>query len=499
MGKRFVAIWFRHLATDWMIRRQTELIHIPFVMARPERGRMVVTATNAIAQSKGIYPQMVVADCRAIVPELQVFDDHAGLEERLLSALAEWCIRFTPNAAIDLPDGIMLDASGCTHLWGGEEPYLKDILKRLSAFGYHVRGAMADTIGCAWAISRYGEKKLIIPKGKQKEALALLPPIALRIDTITADRLQKLGLYTVGSFMDMERKALRRRFGQELLIRLNQALGQEIEVLKPIRPIEPYQERLPSLEPIRTAPGIEIALRQLLERLCKRLEEESKGLRSCVFKCYRIDGNLQQIQIGTNRPSRNVNHLFKLFEVRISQIEPALGIELFILGAPVVEELTEAQEELWKTTGSKSNVAIAELLDKIAGKVGMNTIHRYLPAESHWPERTVKLAKSLDEEVTTEWPTHLPRPVHLLPKPEPIDVMVAIPDYPPVSFRHNGTHYKIEKADGPERVEGEWWVSKDEFRDYYCVEDNEGSRYWLFRSGHYSNSEPRWFIHGFFA
>ena len=499
MGKRFVAIWFRHLVTDWMIRRQPELANVPFVMARPERGRMVVTATNAIAHAKGIQTQMVVADCRAIVPELQVFDHHDGVEERLLSALAEWCIRFTPIAAIDLPDGILLDASGCAHLWRGEEPYLNDILKRLSGFGYHVRAAMADTIGCAWAISRYGTKQLIIPPDKQLEALSPLPPIALRLDDTTVDRLRKLGLYTIDSFINIERKALRRRFGQSLISRIDQAIGQEIEVLYPIKPIEPYQERLPSLEPIHTATGIEIALKKLLEELCIRLNGESKGLRKCVFKCYRIDNNLQQISIGTNRPSRNVNHLFKLFEVRINHIEPALGIELFVLEAPIVEDLAASQEALWNTIAGQDNLAIAELLDRIAGKLGENVVHRYLPAQSHWPERSIKLAKSLDEEPDFDWPTHLPRPVHLLSKPEPIDVMVAIPDYPPVSFRHNGIHYKVVKADEPERIEGEWWMAKDEVRDYYCIEDAEGARYWVFRSGHYNSSQPKWFIHGFFA
>lgn len=499
MAKRYVSIWFRHLATDWMIRRRPELANVPFVMAKPERGRMVVTATNAIAQAKGVFTQMVVADCRALIPELQVFDDQAGLDERLLTALAEWCIRFTPHAGIDLPDGLILDATGCTHLWRGEELYLKDIANRLSGFRYNVRVAMADTIGCAWAVCRHGNKSLIIPSGKQLDALKALPPVALRLDTITTDRLQKLGLYHIGDFIAMPRQPLRRRFGQALLSRLDQALGQEIEVLQPVRPIEPYQERLPSLDPIRTATGIEIALRELLEKLCTRLSDESKGLRSCVFKCYRIDSNLQQISIGTTRPSRNVEHLFKLFEVKIGQIEPDLGIELFVLDAPVVEELTAAQDALWNTTGSKDNIAIAELLDKIAGKVGQNAIHRYLPDERHWPENSIKLAKSLDEEPTTQWRTDLPRPVHLLPTPEPIDVMVAIPDYPPVSFRYKGKLYQVNKADGPERIEQEWWIAAGQFRDYYCIEDKEGKRYWLFRSGHYSDSNPKWYIHGFFA
>ncbi|WP_276134229.1 Y-family DNA polymerase [Polluticoccus soli] len=499
MAKRYVAIWFRHLVTDWMIRRRPELKGVPFVLAAPERGRMVVRSASAEAQAKGIYPNMVVADCKAILPSLQVLDDIPGQDDKLLNALTEWCIRYTPIVALDLPDGLILDASGCSHLWGGEQAYLKDMINRLSGFGYHVRAAMADTAGTAWAISRFGQITPIIKSDRQLDALLPLPPAALRLEPVILERLNKLGLHTIGSFIRMPRTALRRRFGQILLQKLDQALGQEMESILPVRPIEPYQERLPCLEPIRTATGIEIALQQLVEKLCERLEKEDKGLRRCVFKGYRIDGNIQQIDIGTNRPSRNVKHLSKLFENKIVQIEPDLGIELFILEAPIVEDLTSAQDALWNSTTASDNRAVAELLDRIAGKTGMDTIRRYLPNESYWPERAAKLATSLQEKPTTEWRIDMPRPVNLLPKPELIDVTVQMPDYPPMLFKYKGKLHNISKADGPERIEQEWWLRNGHYRDYYCVEDNDGARYWLFRLGPYTGNEPKWFLHGFFA
>lgn len=498
MSKRFVSIWFRHLTTDWLTRRKPELKGMPFVFAAPQHGRMVITAVNQPAQEAGLFVGMVVADGRAIVPTVQVFDDTHGKATALLTALAEWCIRFTPIAAIDEPDGLLLDASGCAHLWGGEEKYLKDIVTRLNGFGYQVRIAMADTIGCAWAVSRFGRVKAIIGNGRQIDALLPLPPAALRIDTSISEKLEKLGLTEVQSFINMPRQALRRRFGEPLLNRIDQAVGQVIEVLTPVKPIEAYLERLPCLEPIRTVTAIEIALQQLLEKLCKRLTDEGKGLRKAVFKGYRIDGNVQSIDIGTARASRNSTHLFKLFEIKICHIQPALGIELFVLEAPVVEPLSSSQEAIWNIS-YKREMELAELLDRIAVKVGMNTIHRYLPDEHHWPERSYKLATSLGEKATTTWQSELPRPVHLLPKPLPIDVTVAIPDYPPTMFKYKSKLHWIKKADGPERIEQEWWIEQGLYRDYYCVEDTTGARYWLFRLGHYHNNEPKWYIHGFFA
>jgi protein ImuB len=499
MDARFVSIWFRHLTTDWFTLQRQHLRHVPFVLRASSHGRMIITAANAVAERHGISSGMVLADARAIVPELQVQDDKPDLIEKLLKRLAEWCIRFTPVVAVDFPDGLLLDASGCSHLWSGDIPYVKEIIKRLNARGYDVRAAMANTVGTAWAVARFGKEPLIVSNNKHIEALMSLPPESLRLEADVVERLHKLGLHQINQFIRMQRSSLRRRFGQHFLMRLDQALGQEIELLEPVQPVEPYQERLPCLEPIVTATGIEIALRQLLETLCFRLQQEQKGLRSSLFKGYRVDGKVEQISIGTNRPSHNLNHLLKLFENKISTIEPALGIELFILEASKVEDHFPEQEKMWEATSGLEDIRVSELIDRITSKMGEQSIHRYVPAEHYWPERSFKEASSLQEKLVTTWPCDKKRPLQLLPAPERIEVTAPIPDYPPMLFRHKGKLHKIIKADGPERIEQEWWLQQGQHRDYYRVEDEEGFRYWLFRLGHYDDKTFQWFIHGFFA
>lgn len=461
---------------------------------------MVVTATNFSAETLGVNPGIPVADAKAIIPGIQVFDDRPLLTFRLLKNLGEWCIRYTPLVSLSPPDGLTLDISGCAHLWGGEELYLNEIVNRLKSKGYDVHSAISDTIGTSWAIARFGKVTPIIKSGDQASALLTLPPAALRLEGSVIDRMHKLGFRTIASFITIPRSALRRRFGQDLLLKLRQALGQEQEHLEPLQIVEPYQERLPCLEPIRTKTGIELAVKQLLKDLCGRLQQEGKGLRTAILKCYRVDGRMQQIGIGTNRSSHHEAHLFKLFDLKISSIEPALGIELFVMEAPKVEDTEPVQENLWAEKSGLDNGGIAELLDRLAGKVGTGSIHRYLPNEHYWPERSIKLASSIDEKATTAWPTDRTRPTQLLMKPEPIEVTAPIPDYPPMVFRYKKKVHEIRKADGPERIEREWWLESGEHRDYYHVEDQDGQRYWLFRSGHYTDDQSRqWFLHGFFA
>lgn len=501
MQKRYVSIWFRYLLADWQLIRRPELEDVPFVFAKPDHGRMMVTAISSLAMSQGVEVGMRVADAKAICHGIEVIENKPGRKTSLLKGIGEWCVRYSPIVMIDefSMDGLFMDVSGCTHLWGGERNYLKEIISKLKSKGYTVRVAIADTIGAAWAISRFGTLTPLVSTNGHAEALLSLPPEALRLEDATLANLKKLGFYQIKSFINMPRSVLRRRFGEDFLNRLGQALGTVDEVIQPLQIPVSFQDRLPCLEPIKTRTGIEIAITKLLENLCLQLRAEGKGLRKCVLTCYRIDGKILHTEIGTNSATHSVSHLFKLFELKIEQIRPALGIELFIMEAPKVDDVIPGQEVLWTGKPGLDDQSVIQLLDRVAGKVGAGVISRYLPSAHYWPERSLKKSLTITEKHLSEWRIDKPRPTELLPNPMPIEVMALIPDHPPKFFIYKGKRHAVVKADGPERIEREWWLDKGEHRDYYQVEDEQGQRYWLFRYGHYGEQKYKWFIHGFFA
>lgn len=213
-------------------------------------------------------------------------------------------------------------------LMGGEKAYLSDIQLELSQRGYTVKVAVANTIGAAWALARYGNHNLPIDSPNINESLNSLPPEALRLEKTVIDRLYKLGLNTLDRFMNIPLSSLRRRFGAELVQRIEQFNGTREECIHPLKALDPYEEKLPCMEPIRTAKGIEIAIEKLVNRICNRLAKEGKGIRKAKMISYRVDGKLIPIEIGTNRPTVNKKHLLDLFVLQIQMIEPALGIEL---------------------------------------------------------------------------------------------------------------------------------------------------------------------------
>lgn len=502
MQKRFISIWFRNLLTDWQQIRRPELAGVPFVFAAPDHGRMIVTGLNALAEGFGVEQGMRAADAKAICPGLEILDDKPGRAQKLLKGLGEWCIRYSTIVAIDefTMDGLLLEVSGCAHLWGGEREYLKEIVSRFKSKGYTVRLAIADTPGAAWAVSRFGKVSPLVPVGAHIDALQVLPPAALRLEEPTLAKLGKLGFYQIKSFMGMPRSVLRRRFGEGLLLRLAQALGTEDEVLQPLQVPVPFRERLMSLEPIRTRTGIELGIQTMLQALCKSLQTEGKGLRSGILTCHRIDGKVVQVSIGTSAASHSVSHLFKLFQLKIDQIRPGLGIELFELEALKADPVEVCQDALWTATPGLNNKSVLQLIDRVTGKVGPNVVHRYIPATHYWPERSLTVARSVTEVRVSEWNSDKPRPTELLPSPDPVQVMALTPDHPPRFFIYKGEKHNVVKADGPERIEREWWMDQGEHRDYYRLEDEQGRRYWLYRSGHHGSEKGyQWFIHGFFA
>lgn len=496
--ERYLSIYFPYIQGDYLAIKKPELKGRSFVFTVVQHGRVKISATTKAAEEKGIVPGMALADAKVINPDLLAFDDEAHSALKLIKHLAKWAIRYSPNVALDAPDGIIINSSGCAHLFGGEEKYVQNIASKLQEIGYHCQLALSDTIGTSWGLSRHAKTTQIIPSHEQHLALSQLPPQALRLTANLVDKLYKLGFQKIGSFMQLPDAMLRRRFGNELLLRLHQALGREKEPLIPIIVKPAFEERLYCLEPIKTKSGIEIAIEKLLQNLCKRLAKEGMGIRSAELKGYRIDGILTAVKIGTNQATHQINHLCKLFELKISEIEPALGIEIFCLTATKTEPIVLQQEKLWSGKNSINNQNLAQLLDRLAGKVGEQAIKRYLPQAHYWPERSLRKALSLEEKSTVNW-QGIPRPMEILHQPVAIQVSAPIPDYPPMNFRYKGELHLIRKADGPERIEREWWLDTGAHRDYYILEDEKGRRYWVFRSGHYNEAQSAWFLHGFFA
>ncbi|WP_084455977.1 DUF6504 family protein [Novosphingobium rosa] len=476
----------------------------PMVLIARTGQKEVITSACPVAISLGLHPGMAAAHARALVADLDVRDaqpeaDQAWLDRLALHAVGRW----TPGAAVAGSDGLWLDLTGSSHLFGGEERFCRRLLRFLERLGFSARIAIAGTPGAAHALARYGGEAItLVEPGREAQAIAGLPVAALRLAPSALEAAARFGLERVGDLYGIARGPLARRLGLATVQRLDQARGIVAEPIIPVVPFEqPHAERR-LLEPIGTAEAINQVIGDLVDDLVAQLQERRLGLRSALLTCLVVDGGEQRVGIGTARASRDAKHLKRMLAMRVDRIDPGLGIEAMTLSAQRVEDLQPDAMRADLGTGD-STPDLAPLVDQLTGRIDSQGLFRVGLKESDVPERATRRLEPLA--TPTGWPGWK-RPARLLARPEPLDRVVALlPDRPPRRFVWRGTAYRVISGEGPERIHGEWWRSAREMwavRDYFMVEAHTGERFWLFRRGdgvQADTGDLSWYLHGLFG
>jgi protein ImuB len=528
---------------------------------------------NDAAARLGLKVGMALADARAMHPRLAVADADPPADRQLLEAVADWCDRYTPLVGLQPPDGVILDISGCAHLLGGEAALKRDLVGRLRQHGFAVLAAIADTVGCAWGVARYGDESLprkgaaialpddchpgrlakrddpkypgirdkgvagdhgsrlsrltalgrdddrkavsnedcfIVPPGGAREALAPLPVAALRLAPEVVTLLAQVGLKHIADLLDRPRATLAARFGTELILRLDQALGVDQESITPRQPLPCYVAEQRFADPIALERDVLGTIQRLGERLKITLERHGEGARLIEAALFRVDGKVLRISVATSRPIREAALIRRLFAERLAAIgdahDPGFGFDMIRLSVIVAEPLNPVQTGFDSSDHAEE---VSELIDRLAARVGFRCVLRAVPHDTHIPEFAaleVQADRTTDKDAS---PVVGPasstlRPLTLFARPEPIEAMAEVPDGPPVRFRWRHVLHEVAAVEGPERIAMEWW--RDEIgtaltRDYFRIESREGARFWVYREGLYERetTQPRWFLHGLFA
>jgi protein ImuB len=497
-------------------------------------GRQVLAAVDALAAEVGLAPVQALADARAIAPSLVTAAHEPADDARALRRLARWCaLYYSPWAApcataegrgegTGGAGGLLLDITGCAHLFRSpdaasdeaddEAALAADLLRRLEGLGFTARIGIAPNLGAAWAVARFATSvarpRCIVMPGELRRCLTPLPPAALRLLPIDCELMARFGLATIGQLLALPRSVLTPRFGPAAARRLAQALGEAAEPVSPLEPVAPQRTTQRFAEPITTGEAIAHSLEALLAVLCRQLERDGLGARRLVLSCARVDGGLLRLARGTSRPSRAPGPLFRLFEEGIGELDPGFGIEVVALAAPRCEPLLAEQLALPVGDGARGAVDDNDstipsgLVDRLAARLGATQVYRLRPRQSHIPERAQSRAPLMEEgpggRDAEAWDSRAPRPLRLLPRPEPIEAMALLPDHPPVRFRWRRLLHQVVRAEGPERLTAEWWHTNERLgeaptRDYFRIEDRDGRRYWVYRA------EGRWYLQGVFG
>lgn len=507
----------------------------PIAFVEKQRGAMRIVALDMRALRLGLTTGLTLADARARVPELAAIEHDPHADRLWLERIADGCDRWTPLVALDPPDGVTLDITGCAHLAGGEAALAMAVERQLSAAGFCLRHALAGTPEAAQALARFQTA----PAADEHQAVRRLSIAALRLEEEAESALRRAGLKTVGDLAARPAAPLAARFGADMVAMLDRLLGHADSRISPRRaaPALIFERRFS--EPIARTEDVLTALGDLVREAAGVLEERREGGRRFVGRLYRSDGVVREIAIETGLPTRDPDVTARLLRERIDAladpIDPGFGFDLVRLAVPTVEPFGPSQLQL--EGGGLSEEATAALIDRLSTRLGRGRVRRFARRDTHIPEQQTLALPAIDPGGATPWPAPCVgepplRPIHLFDPPQAVEVLAEVPDGPPRRFRWRRALHEVTRFEGPERIAGEWWrVAVERLpepepsvvrgpqgddgdplpvpaprrplltRDYFRVEDARGRRFWLFRHGLYARetSDPAWYIHGLFA
>lgn len=504
--RRYLALWFPFLPTDRLRPSfPSGASGEPLLLVAKERNALRISSACPQARALGLLPGLPLADARARVPDVQVADADPQADARLLSRLAAHATRWSPMVAPDPPDGLLLDISGCAHLFGGEAGLAAEATARLGR-SFSMRHAFASTASAAHALARFPQDV-----ADEDEAIRRLPIAALRLEQAAENALRRAGLKRIGDLADRPTAPLSARFGAAATAALDRLLGRADSRITPLRPEPALHFARRFAEPVGLADSIRAALAGLAVQAAAELERRAEGGRCFTASFFRSDGAVRELAIETGHPTRDPALVSRLFHERIEALadplDPGFGFDLMRFAVPATEPLAAGQPGLDATPDRQE--ALDALIDRLSVRHGRNRIRVIVPVDTHVPERAERMIPALDTPSAAEWPRPAAqqpplRPLFLLDPPETVEAIAEVPDAPPRQFRWRGVAHEIVRAEGPERIAAPWWKKSGEdrpTRDYYRLEDSNGRRFWLFRQGLYGREagQPRWYMHGLFA
>ena len=546
--RRILSLWFPFLAAEHALRSNPTATDDPFAIIAERHNALQIHSVSATAAAQGISVGQSLSDAHVLCPRLITAPHNPITETAALDALARWATKFTPWISPNAPDALLLDISGCAHLYGGEYALTEVIQNECARFQLTVKFGVADTAGAAWALARFANSQIgsdrsgdeiaqearatrsrsakrrnwerggaaptqrvkskttaIAPTGETIAVLRHLPPSSLQISPDQALKLSRLGLRTIGDLLDLPRAALARRFGADLMSRLDQVTGAAPEPVSPAGQPLHFANRLSFPDPIGTEDDIIAAIDRLLPPLCAKLTQSGHGARRLQLTFTRTDASLQIVEVGLARITTDATRMRPLLTLQLPTIDPGFGIDQMRLQATVTEpEQKQTHKGHFDAVNAAINLRdndtrVADVIGRLGARIGLEALSHLHPADSHIPEKGATQMASAYSTPCTAWPTPpTPRPIIMFP-PEPITTQG--PETPPKDFKWRRRTYKTQHTQGPERITPEWWLDDPNWRsgarDYWSVTTQQGKRLWLFQT--HTGGISDWYCQGDFG
>jgi protein ImuB len=522
--RRVMALWLPSFSTDRVMRRLIARRNAPaektkptaILLTRAVGGRELVERRCFLAAAAGVRAGIDLAQARSLVPGklmLHVEPHRPERDNACLYRLGCWAIRISPTVALLPPDGLVCDLTGTSQLYGRERRVARSAARAINRLGFHVRTAVASTVGCAMAVAKFGPEPIAVVEGaREEDAFALLPAEALCGEPGLRESFKELGIERVKHLLTLPRRHLAARFGPSLLRRIDEALGRATETINPIHPPPPIEAEIVFDGPTDRFESVEAAARDTLEAFVRLLARRQHGVRELHFLILRPRGPAERIVLQLSRGSASIKHLWALLRPRLEHVdlgEPVDGLRVVAVKTTRLRDSQAVHAGLSDRAEDNVDVeaALGELTDSLLNRLGPEGVVRFSLRASYLPEQSYRAHPAMEHVGGAEGEAPArERPTLLLKQPEAVQVIALTPDGPVLEIGWQGKRERVVVCIGPERIGPEWWLWRGTMdapsrgpragpppeRDYFAVQLASGPWLWVCRQA----GTTRWYVHG---
>lgn len=443
-----------------------------------------ISGVNQEAEKAGIQTGSNLATAYSLLTDLEHFTRDQRAEQQRLQDLVSTAYQFSPAVSIAQPSSLLLEVAGSLNLFRGLPSLLRQLKSHLTQRGHLVQLGVAHTPHAALALAKsnatYAWQDFPNDEEIQQATAELLqktPLICADLSMPVVERLDNMGLRSLGELLTLPRHELDSRFDAEFMVYLDKLAGDIPDLWPWEEPIEKFVVERHLLEPIREKGALLQPMAHLIKELCVWLNSRFLGVKSLRWGFATFEGTGVYMVLSFAEPQVEATEILALTELKYDDIElpeDVMTIRLEVVDVDSLTQRSRHQRDLFGDPQIKAN-APTGLLDRLAIKLGKQTLRALNQLDDHRPEYAWSPAFPT-ETIPPSETVHKPgkRPLWLLEPPK----------------RVQRKHFHVLTRQ--ERIEGGWW-DEPLARDYFVARHESGAICWIYRD------VTGWYQHGYFA
>lgn len=451
-----------------------------------------VLDANRHARHAGIQGGMRFAAALSLAPGLRAGVVSPEERNEVDGIILESLYRFSPEVeSFRYESGVFyLGIGGMGRLFSSPAAWARSCREAVHSAGFRSCLAVGWSRVGTYVASKTNEREITIfpSEGDEKLALERASLSVLPLGHRDRERLNDLGISTVGDFRALSEGGVQVRFGRETAD-IHAFLTGSVEL--PISTVRPERKRnytAACIWPVQNQELLFPYVEELLQRAAEDLKRNGKYVVAISIDLVREDGTIERHAVRPARPTGDIAFLMKLIRIRLTERpvprENFKGVTRCTLDMDTTVIVTR-QGDLFPWSTRRDGERVAAAVSLLRARFGNEIIGRFVPTDGFLPEEritweTVDGALSLGS-------SHSPSPS--LPDAGDRRPLVRRIFFAPVPLH---TKDGACRAGGPYLLSGRWWANQYR-REYSYFETHEGRLLWAYREG----EEGAWMLQGF--